>query len=347
MASWKKVLVSGSQIDVAGITSSLELAATSVGTGKVVILDGSEFKYTSSAAIGGGGSTTEALTQGTGITDFTFDGGTPNIKVSVSGAASLTDNTLTRWDGDAFVNSPLSSNGTSITSSGLISSSAAITASGFNGNGSGLTNITASKLANALSATVGDGLKSFSYDGTTPISIQVSGAAQLVNNTIVKWNDTEQKFDNSLITEGTNALTFGDGNTNVSIPGNLDVSGTASFTNARSLLVKDQYILLNSGSTSTGDGGVVIQANGTQNIGELLGFSGGSGTEGRWGITASFDAGTVGTFTPTAYMGVVINGTDNNPGSNTTANNTKFKNPGNIYIDTNATDAEGGVWIYV
>ena len=342
MASWKKVLISGSQIDVAGITSSLALAATSVGTGKVVILDGSEFKYTSSAAIGGGGTTTATLTRGEGLSGANFNG-----SVGTTFAVSSSDLEATI---------DISGNGIKVKDGGIGTTQIATSlgtlgqnqfTGSFKGDGSGLTNVTASRLANPLIGTAGTGVNSFTYNGTSQIAIEVSGAAQLTNNTIIKWNDTIGKFEDSLITEGTNALTLGDSNTDVSIPGDLNVAGTASFNNAKSLLVKDQYILLNSGSNSgvtAGDGGIVVQSQGSQNIGELLGFQ---SSTGRWGITGSFNAGTIDTFTPKAYMGVVINGTDNTPGSNTTANDAAFKKSGNIYIDTDATDAEGGVWIYV
>jgi len=46
------------------------------------------------------------LTQGTGITAFTYDGST-TATVAVSGASALSANAVTKWSGDAFVNSSI------------------------------------------------------------------------------------------------------------------------------------------------------------------------------------------------------------------------------------------------
>ena len=46
------------------------------------------------------------LTEGAGITAFTYDGST-TATVAVSGASALSSNTVTKWSGDAFVNSSI------------------------------------------------------------------------------------------------------------------------------------------------------------------------------------------------------------------------------------------------
>jgi len=46
------------------------------------------------------------LTQGSGITSFTYDGST-TATVAVSGAALLNSNAVTKWSGNAFVNSSI------------------------------------------------------------------------------------------------------------------------------------------------------------------------------------------------------------------------------------------------
>jgi hypothetical protein len=83
----------------------------------------------------------------------------------------------------------------------------------FSGDGSGLTGIVASggsSLEFALSS--GTGIEDFIYDASEPITVAVSGAAQLTNDTIVKWNDTDGKFvtsslsDNGTIISGTTSI---------------------------------------------------------------------------------------------------------------------------------------------
>ena len=123
---------------------------------------------------------------------------------------------------------------------------------------------------------------------------------------------------------------------------NLTVQGTASFQSTEDLDIKDRFIRMASGSTSTGDGGIAVQQTGPLDA-ESFGYDSG---EGRWGVTSSFDA-SQNSLAPVAFMPVAINGTENIPTSNATANETRYKKAGNIYIDTNATAEEGGVWIYV
>jgi hypothetical protein len=57
--------------------------------------------------------TNASLTQGTGISTFTFNGATAQT-VAVSGAAALSTNTLTKWSGNAFVNSNITDTGTAV-----------------------------------------------------------------------------------------------------------------------------------------------------------------------------------------------------------------------------------------
>jgi len=81
------------------------------------------------------------------------------------------------------------------------------------------------------------------------------------------------------------------------ITGNLTVQGTASFQQTTNLEVADRFILLASGSNTTGDGGLVVQQ-GTQNIGELYGYD---AAINRWAFTSSFTANQS-VFTPSAYI---------------------------------------------
>jgi len=100
----------------------------------------------------GAGAVGSSLTQGTGITSFTYNGSSAQT-VAVSGAASLTNNLITKWNGSAFVNASLTDNGTTITgttsiqltgaSSNLTGSFTGSFSGSFNGNGAGLTGVTA------------------------------------------------------------------------------------------------------------------------------------------------------------------------------------------------------------
>jgi len=112
------------------------------------------------------------------------------------------------------------------------------------------------------------------------------------------------------------------------------VQGTASFQETKNLQVADQFILLNSGSTSTGPGGIVIEQ-GTDDIGEALAWS---SADSRWGVTGSFDASST-TFAPDAFVNFVIEGTANDPDAEVVA---KYDKKGNMFVGNT-----GDIWIYV
>ena len=86
------------------VSSNINTAGNVVSTGAASQLTGS---FTGSFAGNFVGTTNlPDLTQGDGITAFTYDGST-TATVAVSGASSLSTNVVTKWSGDAFVNSSI------------------------------------------------------------------------------------------------------------------------------------------------------------------------------------------------------------------------------------------------
>jgi hypothetical protein len=150
-------------------------------------------------------------------------------------------------------------------------------------------------------------------------------------------NDTLQVDSNGLSLKTTipGNRTFSD---DITISGDLSVAGTASFNNATNLSVADKYILLNSGSSSTGDGGIVIQQ-GTNGIGDLFGFDKDAV---RFGVTSSFNSDTSANFTPDAFVSVAI---DSGMISSTNPDNVaaRYKKNGNIFVSEGTDD----IYIYV
>ena len=109
---------------------------------------------------------------------------------------------------------------------------------------------------------------------------------------------------------------------------NLVVTGTASFQHTEDLDVADRFIRMASGSTSAGDGGIVIQQTTALN-GEVFGFD--SATT-RFGVSGSFDA-SQNTFTPDAFMAAVVEG---GAGVNTPAAvAARYDKKGNIFVGAN------------
>jgi hypothetical protein len=132
-----------------------------------------------------------------------------------------------------------------------------------------------------------------------------------------------------------NDVTIGN---NLIVSNNLTVFGTASFQQTTNLEVADRFVLLASGSNTTGDGGLVVQQ-GTQNVGELFGYDSGAD---RWAVTGSFTANQS-AFTPDAFMAAVTSLASTNP--NTTGPAARYSVKGNIYVSSEVGGDES-IWIY-
>ena len=253
------------------------------------------------------------LTQGTGITAFTYDGNSSQT-VSIKNADNLTDNVISKWDdgNGQFTDSSLTDNGSTITGTtsiqltGANSNLSGSFSGSFEGDGSGLTG--------------------------TGGSI-ISGDAADNQVAVFNSSNTIDGYSQFTFNDATNLLTVtGD----QLITGDLTVQGTASFQNTTELQVADRFILMASGSNTAGDGGIVIQQ-GTQNIGEVFGFD--SATT-RFGLTGSFDASAT-AFTPDAFMAAVVNTAGNDP-NGVNAPDARYQKKGNLYV---ANDSED-IWIY-
>lgn len=194
MATWKKVIVSGStanlaNIQVDGLTSGNvvigggtagNLTTTAInGTGNIVATTAATGLVHSGSFSGSfqgnfvGTTNLPDLTQGTGITAFTYDGAT-TATVAVSGASTLSTNNINKWSGTAFTNSSLTDNGTAITGTtslqltGASSNLSGSFSGSFFGDGSGLSGVAASfpitaktDLANTDKFFINDGASKF------------------------------------------------------------------------------------------------------------------------------------------------------------------------------------------
>lgn len=194
MATWKKVIVSGStanlaNIQVDGLTSGNvvigggtagNLTTTAInGTGNIVATTAATGLVHSGSFSGSfqgnfvGTTNLPDLTQGTGITAFTYDGAS-TATVAVSGASTLSTNNINKWSGTAFTNSSLTDNGTAITGTtslqltGASSNLSGSFSGSYFGDGSGLSGVAASfpvtaktDLANTDKFFINDGASKF------------------------------------------------------------------------------------------------------------------------------------------------------------------------------------------
>lgn len=295
MATWKKIAISGSDISQFNNDSGYLISGDS----------GIELSGSFSGSFEGtfvGTTDLPDLTDGNGIVDFTYDGST------TATIAVQADSTT----GGNIVPVNVSTNGVgldvdSIDGVGLTANSGVLDVDYGSTSGTaveGDTTITINGTTNAIDIT---GVASQALGGAPSYTIDLSD------------------------TISGNRIFTGD----VLINGDLTVEGTASFQNTTNLEVADRFILLASGSSTSGDGGIVIQQ-ATQDVGEIFGWD--DSTD-RWAVTSSFNA-SQNNFTPDAYMAAAIIGSGIDP-EGAGSPNARYSAAGNLYIGTDES-----IWIY-
>ena len=281
-----------------------------------------------------------------------------SVTASISPDLGFTVNTNTQITGSLIVTGNINTGGSVISTVAGSSLTGSFTGS-FKGDGSGLSGVIATA---GFSLTEGTGIADFSYDGgSAGVTVAVSGASGLSSNTVTKW--TGNAFANSSITDGANVTinnaggvlvqtgglyvtgssTFHD---NLFVEGNLTVQGTASFQNVENLAIKDQFVLLNSGSLTFQDSGIVINTGNAQNSGsafflETAGTTTGTGgLYGRFAVAANVlpDATSA---TAAEYANTtIISGSA--PGNTVPQFGGTGLGQGNTWVDTATSD----IWIY-
>jgi hypothetical protein len=164
---------------------------------------------------------------------------------------------------------------------------------------------------------------------TGSITFETSGDTNITKNTAGDLNVSST--NGNTVIENT---TF-NGN-NVVIPGDLTVQGTTFEAQVTNLNVEDRYILLNSGSSATGDSGLVFGgSNGVaQNGAGLVWDASYNGNDGRLSVVGDMNAAAAGDVTPTYHIAGVFEGTD------TDAATAQADHSGNIRVEG------GDIFIY-
>ena len=213
---------------------------------------------------------------------------------------------------------------------GLVSGSSQITYSGITGIPAGI--VSASVLS---SPTQGEALLTTNgvAGSTIDLGLQTTDSPSFAG--VTAGNITVGVTNDNTINTTSGDLTI---QPNVILNSNLTVFGTASFQNTENLLVADRFVLLASGSTTDGPGGIVVQQT-NQNIGELFGWDSGAD---RWAVTGSFVANQS-AFTPDAFMAAVTSLASTDP--NTSGPAGRYSVKGNIYVSSEA-GGDQSIWIY-
>jgi hypothetical protein len=356
MASWKKVLVSGSAGEFSSVTASIGLT---VGTNQVISTTQAGTRLT--------GSFTGSFTgDGSGLTGVSANFPSspvssldPLDKFFIQDSADSVSKYITYNDflgdiaGTNLVVDPASPNSTTLKLSDNISVTTVTAAGGadtigFIGNITGSDVIgTVTSASYALSSSfsttasyalnAGGGTLNISGSNGDNTSINLSTEALIVSGTANQIAVT--------VNNANNLLTIGLPN-NVTIPGNLSVTGTTTTVSASSLLVTDKFIILSSGSTTKNDGGIIIQSSTSPAAtGSGFGFMlDGSPDAPRWGVTSSLSPTANNATTPDEYMVTAKTvGTPQTAGSTApTYGGATAAGNGNMIIDSN-----GDIWIYV
>ena len=157
---------------------------------------------------------------------------------------------------------------------------------------------------------------------TGSITFETTGDTNITKNTAGDLNVSST--NGNTVIENT---TF-NGN-NVVIPGDLTVQGTTFEAQVTNLNVEDRYILLNSGSSTIGDSGLVFGGtNGVaQNGAGLVWDASYNGNDGRLSVVGDMSAAAAGDVTPTYHIAGVFEGTDTN------AATAQADHPGNIRVE--------------
>ena len=204
--------------------------------------------------------TISASAQITGLTNANLSGTAGITNANLANSAITIAGTSTSLGGSITAATILAGTGVISGSgqlpSGLVSGSAQISYTG-------ITNIPAGIVsASVLSAPATQGQVLLTTNG-------VAGTAVAIN---------------SLGTTGTPTFSGLNVTNDLTVNGNLAVNGTTTFINTTNTLVKDQFLLLNSGSAALGDAGIIAAYAATGTGSAFFLESTSTGTYGRWAV---------------------------------------------------------------
>jgi hypothetical protein len=341
MANWKKVVVSGSNVsqlnnDAGYLTPATVLAKNAFATasfdGTILIAD------SPSGSLNFASSSTQGLT-------ITANAGSDTLTFGLAAIpnASLANSAITIAGTSTSLGGSITQ-ATILAGSGVFSGSAQLPAGLVSGSSqisySGITGVPANIVSASVLSSPLQGQALLTTNGvagsTIDLGLETGDSPSFAG--VTAGNVTVGVSNDNTITTSTGDLTVTSAGGNVTISNNLTVTnnltvqGTASFQNTTNLEVADRFILMASGSNTTGDGGIVVQQD-TQNIGELFGWDSGVS---RWGVTGSFTANNA-SYTPDAFMAAVTTAAGTSP-----APAARYNAVGNIYVSS----GDESIWIY-
>jgi hypothetical protein len=356
MATWKKVVVSGSAIsqlnndsnyittgaslggDLSGtiadaqinenVVGATELDVTGNGTsGQFLQSDGDgSFSW---AAQTQANDATITLSPGAGIGaigSFTTNQGTPDsLTIGVDGVLEDLD-TLGAPTEDGQMIVATGEGSFAYESGSTLRSSIGVDPAGTDNS----TNVTLNTTSYDYLSISGQEITLGQIDISDDTNLAVSDTTGQTGIDLTLTEDTISGVVSGLTT--TSDVTFND----LTVSGDLTVVGTASFQHTENLEVADRFIRLASGSNAAGDGGIVIQQ-GSDGLGEAFGFE---DSVDRWVVADAFDAST-GTITADAFVAAVSTGNFSSDSTIQAGIDSRYSAIGNIFVGD-----DEGIWIY-
>ena len=277
MATWKKIITSGSAAELSSLTLDTDLAVAHGGTGQGSYTDGQLLIGNSS-----GNTLAKATLTGTaneigiangngsitiGLTDDVTIPQDLTVTRNISNASAVSDSHLTGSFTGSFVGdgSNLTGVGQDIdTLSDYGAQTIAQTDDHFLISDNGTEKkITFSDLEDSIFANV-SGDATIAGGGALTIAANAVEGSMLNSNVAgTGLTYAGSNIDVALNTltshtigAGTSEITIGD---NLTVTGDLTVNGDRNIVSTTNLLVEDKFITIASGSTSAGDGGIVVQ----------------------------------------------------------------------------------------
>ena len=310
MAQWKKVLVSGSNAHVTSLTSSIltndNLVIAGVG-GRIessgLTYNGTKLNLTAAAVISGSIFSGSFVGNGAGLTGL-VSSLTIVDEFSGSGTVSLKTQNLTVTGGEGI---DTAMSGQTLTISGEEATTVNKGIAAYNSN----------------HFSVSEGYVSLVNSGSGAV-LDILGTS----------NEITASRTNGTVTIGLpdNVIVTGD----LTVGGDLAVSGDLTYINTTNLLVKDPFILVNSGSINTDSGIVFGGSTGIANSGSALFWDVSyNSNDGRLAVANNISWNNTGNQTPSYHVAGVFEGTEAN------AAIAEADHVGNLRVES------GQIYIYV
>ncbi len=302
---------------------------------------GFSFANTATASFQGGDSGVTIVT-GSNANELLFGSASDNVtfnEITASGGFSG------QFTGsvDGIASSASISSKVQVTNNENTSENLAITFVDFGGDPTAAPNNTASLQVDASTLTYNPNAGSLKIgDASNSVTIKKNEITQ---------GDVGSTDTFALLNTNTETINFGGAATQINIgaststasfAGNLVVQGTMTSLDVENLLVDDQFILLNSGSTAA-DGGIIIQTDSNFN-GTSLYYD---HSEERWAITSQSAVNHTDTSaTPHQFIVTVSQSNAAPSGTPSDFGNDDASYRGMMYVDTNDSDGDGNI-IYI